>query len=51
MNPGGRAKGTTDRTEIDRLVFRAVNAGRWADFERLFQSRGGPKACWCLNVK
>ncbi len=24
-----------------------VNAGRWPDFERLFESRGGPKWCWC----
>src|SRR5690606_20092576 len=21
---------------------------RWADFERLFESRGGPKYCWCM---
>ena len=40
----------TDRTgmEIDRLVFYEVDAGRWPDFERLFESRGGPKACWCM---
>ena len=38
----------TDRTEIDRLVFHEVNASRWFDFERLFESRGGPKACWCM---
>jgi len=38
----------TDRTEIDRLVFHEVNASRWSDFERLFESRGGPKACWCM---
>ena len=35
-------------TEIDRLVFHEVDASRWADFEHLFQSRGGPKACWCM---
>lgn len=38
----------SDRAELDCLVFREVNATRWADFERLFQSRGGPKACWCM---
>ncbi len=38
----------TDRTEIDRLVFHEVDARRWADFEHLFESRGGPKACWCM---
>jgi GNAT superfamily N-acetyltransferase len=25
-----------------------VDASRWPDFERLFESRGGPKACWCM---
>lgn len=24
-----------------------VDAARWPDFERLFESRGGPKWCWC----
>ena len=38
----------TDHPELDRLVFHEVNTGRWADFERLFESRGGPKACWCM---
>jgi GNAT superfamily N-acetyltransferase len=36
------------RTEIDRLVFHEADASRWTDFEHLFQSRGGPKACWCM---
>jgi GNAT superfamily N-acetyltransferase len=35
-------------TEIDHLVFHEVDASRWADFECLFQSRGAPKACWCM---
>lgn len=38
----------TDRTELNRLVFHEVTASRWTDFERLFESRGGPKACWCM---
>jgi hypothetical protein len=31
-----------------RLVFREVTAETWGDFERLFESRGGPKSCWCM---
>ncbi len=28
--------------------FREVDAERWPDLERLFESRGGPKYCWCM---
>ena len=35
-------------TELDRLEFLEVGPSRWADFERLFESRGGPKSCWCM---
>jgi GNAT superfamily N-acetyltransferase len=38
----------TGSSELDRLVFHEVDQGRWPDFERLFESRGGPKACWCM---
>lgn len=38
----------TDRTVIERLEIHEVNASRWADFERLFEARGGTKACWCM---
>ncbi len=31
-----------------RLSFRAVDGSSWADFERLFEARGGPKSCWCM---
>ncbi|MFP2912995.1 N-acetyltransferase family protein [Pyxidicoccus sp. 3LFB2] len=31
-----------------RLVFHEVDRARWGDFARLFESRGGPKACWCM---
>ncbi len=31
----------------DAVEVREVNAARWPDFERLFESRGGPKWCWC----
>ena len=38
----------TNTSEIERLLFHAVDHNRWLDFERLFESRGGPKACWCM---
>ncbi len=28
-------------------MVREVDAARWPDFERLFESRGGPRWCWC----
>jgi GNAT superfamily N-acetyltransferase len=30
------------------LRFHEVTPERWGDFERLFEGRGGPKACWCM---
>jgi GNAT superfamily N-acetyltransferase len=33
---------------IDRMAFREVTFDNWRDFERLFECRGGPKACWCM---
>jgi GNAT superfamily N-acetyltransferase len=38
----------TGSSELDRLVFHEVEQSRWADFERLFESRGSPKYCWCM---
>ncbi|MBI5715668.1 MAG: GNAT family N-acetyltransferase [Chloroflexi bacterium] len=38
----------TEAAEIDRIVFREVTADTWTDFERLFECRGSPKACWCM---
>lgn len=38
----------TERETIERLTFREVTADLWPDFERLFESKGGPKACWCM---
>jgi ribosomal protein S18 acetylase RimI-like enzyme len=29
------------------LTFRPVTPETWTDFEKLFESRGGPKSCWC----
>jgi GNAT superfamily N-acetyltransferase len=34
--------------QVDRLVFREVDRARWGGLERLFESRGGPKNCWCM---
>ncbi|MCM3271865.1 GNAT family N-acetyltransferase [Paenibacillus elgii] len=31
-----------------KLDFFEVDQGRWPDFEKLFESRGGPKNCWCM---
>ena len=30
------------------IQFLSVTPGRWPDFEQLFESRGGPKHCWCM---
>jgi GNAT superfamily N-acetyltransferase len=35
-------------TSSPQLVFHEVDKARWPDFARLFESRGGPKACWCM---
>ncbi len=45
---GVRAAVAPGARVVDRLVFHEVGRERWADLERLFESRGGPKACWCM---
>ena len=41
--------GANERTpEGERLEVHEVDASRWADFERLFESPGAPKYCWCM---
>lgn len=30
------------------ITFHEVDRHRWGDFEQLFESRGGPKNCWCM---
>jgi GNAT superfamily N-acetyltransferase len=32
----------------EQLIFREVDLSNWTDLERLFESRGGPKHCWCM---
>jgi hypothetical protein len=34
--------------DLEKLVFFEVDQNRWSDFEKLFESRGGPKNCWCM---
>jgi len=33
---------------MNEIIFREVNRENWADFAGLFESRGGPKSCWCM---
>ncbi len=33
---------------MDDIVFREVDQENWSDFASLFESRGGPKSCWCM---
>jgi GNAT superfamily N-acetyltransferase len=34
--------------DLTSLSFHEVDRRRWSDLERLFESRGGPKSCWCM---
>ncbi len=43
-----RAIATESHPDIDGMTFRPVTAARWKDLEDLFESRGGPKYCWCM---
>jgi RimJ/RimL family protein N-acetyltransferase len=33
---------------LDEFAFREVSRANRADFATLFESRGGPKSCWCM---
>lgn len=37
-----------ESSELDRMTFHSVDDARWPDMERLFESRGSPKSCWCM---
>jgi GNAT superfamily N-acetyltransferase len=43
-----RTPKSVDRVSLRGLVFHEVDGERWADLERLFEARGGPKSCWCM---
>ena len=32
----------------ETLAFHELDSDRWGDLERLFESSGGPKYCWCM---
>lgn len=34
--------------DVRKLRFREVTRDTWKDFERLFESPGAPKYCWCM---
>jgi hypothetical protein len=36
---------------MQHIAFHEVDASRWDDLERLFESRGGPKSCWCHGLE
>jgi GNAT superfamily N-acetyltransferase len=40
--------GVSDGVDLGLLAFHEVDQRRWPDLERLFESRGGPKSCWCM---
>ena len=35
-------------THMPRLLVHEVTPERWDDFERLFETKGSPKYCWCM---
>lgn len=43
-----RAPEPSGREPSVQLEFHEVDKARWGDFAKLFESRGGPKACWCM---
>ncbi len=46
--PKARSSPPVSPPRADRLRFREVDRRTWPDFERLFESRGAPKYCWCM---
>jgi GNAT superfamily N-acetyltransferase len=32
----------------EEVEIAVVDRSRWSDLEQLFESRGGPKSCWCM---
>ncbi len=50
MAPRSKAQSSlpASRPRADRVTFREVDGRTWGAFERLFESRGAPKYCWCM---
>ena len=42
------SKGLSGGDAAPVLHFREVTDETWQDFEQLFESRGGPRNCWCM---
>lgn len=36
-------------TAPDNIQIKPVDTATWPDFEKLFESRGGPDYCWCMT--
>jgi GNAT superfamily N-acetyltransferase len=43
-----RSDEAAPEVDLAGLEFHEVDRERWRDLERLFESRGGPKSCWCM---
>lgn len=43
-----RTSATAPAPDVSDLVFRPVDRDNWTDMKKLFESRGGPKSCWCM---
>jgi len=43
-----KRKSSDDGAPAPSFAFHAVTRARWADFEALFEGKGGPKYCWCM---
>ena len=48
VTPSRKETGAPADDKLQRLVFREVDRGRLNDLVTLFESRGGPKSCWCM---
>jgi hypothetical protein len=46
--PFSGARSPLESPDMDEIVFREVDRETWSDFVGLFESRGGPKSCWCM---
>ncbi len=46
--PSPKKTGTLADDKLQSLTFHEVDRSRLGDFVALFESRGGPKNCWCM---
>ena len=47
-SPSRKEIGVSTDDNLQRLIFREVDHDRLNDLVTLFESRGGPKNCWCM---